>query len=140
MVRIRTPSEVRAGDANDLTVSLGAPDPPRRGGLGGCGCLNRISASISGASAGVGRRAEGQRGEVGLIGRASVKARMRPMAVVEVDVAAERSSRLIYAVIGPQIHLLVFDTAPEALEEHVIAPRAPAVHADRNLVLEQDVG
>src|SRR6516162_1081079 len=74
------------------------------------------------------RRAERQRVEVGLIGRASVKARMRPMAVVEVDVAAERSSRLVDAVIGPQIHLLVFDTAPEALEEHVIAPRAPAVH------------
>src|SRR5262249_48924511 len=31
MVRIRTPSEVRAGDANALPVSLGAPDPPRRG-------------------------------------------------------------------------------------------------------------
>src|SRR5262245_40536689 len=97
--------------------------------LDGCACLNRISASISGASAGLGRRAERQRVEVGLIGRASVKARMRPMAVVEVDVAAERSSRLVDAVIGPQIHLLVFDTAPEALEEHVIAPRAPAVHA-----------
>ena len=53
----------------------------------------------------------------------TVKARMRPMAVVEVDVAAERSS-LVDAVIGPQVHLLVFDTAPEALEEHVIAPRA----------------
>jgi hypothetical protein len=65
---------------------------------------------------------------------------MRPMAVVEVDVAAERSSRLVDAVIGPQIHLLVFDIAPEALEEHVIAPRALAVHADRNLVLDQDVG
>src|SRR6516225_9975209 len=61
-------------------------------------------------------------------------------ALVEVDVAAERSSRLVDTVIGPQIHLLVFDTAPEALEEHVIAPRAPAVHADRNLVLDQDVG
>ena len=72
--------------------------------------------------------------------RASVKARMRPMAVVEVDVAAERSSRLVDAVIGPQIHLLVFDSAPEALEEHVIAPRAPADHGDRNLVLDQDVG
>src|SRR5262245_1486893 len=59
---------------------------------------------------------------------------MRPMAVVGVDVAAERSSRLVDAVIGPQIRLLVFDTAPEALEEHVIAPRAPAVHLDRACV------
>ena len=52
------------------------------------------------------------------------------------DVAAERSSRLVDAVIGPQTHLLVFDTAPEALEEHVIAPRAPAVHLDRACVLK----
>src|ERR1700747_391283 len=65
---------------------------------------------------------------------------MRPMAVGERDVAGERSTRLVDAVIGPQIPLLVFDSAPEALEEHVIAPRAPAVHADRNLVLDQDVG
>jgi len=47
---------------------------------------------------------------------------MRPMAVVAYDSVDE-----------------VFDTAPEALEEHVIAPRATAVHADRNLVLDQDV-
>src|SRR6266542_2886660 len=65
---------------------------------------------------------------------------MGPPLVVEVDVAAERSSRLADAVVGLQIHLLVFDAAPEALEEHVVAPRAPAVHADRNLVLDQDVG
>ena len=55
----------------------------------------------------------------------TVKARMRPMAVVEVDVAAERSSRLVDAVTGPQIHLLVFDTAPEALEEHVNRATSP---------------
>src|SRR5262249_40281017 len=82
-------------------------------------------------------RAERQRVAVGLVGRASVNARMGPP---EVDVAAERSSRLTDAVVGPQIHLLVFDAAPEALEKHVVAPRAPAVHADRNLVLDQDVG
>src|SRR5262245_26605909 len=81
---------------------------------------------------GLGCRAERQRAEVGLIGRASVKARMGPTAVIEVDVAAERSSRLADAVVGPQIHLLVFDAAPEALEEHVVSPRAPTVHADRN--------
>jgi hypothetical protein len=47
---------------------------------------------------------------------------MRPIAVVAYDSVDE-----------------VLDTAPKALEEHVIAPRAPAVHADRNPVLEQDV-
>ena len=43
---------------------------------GGPGCLNRFSASISGASAGV-CHADRQLGEVGLIGGRAVKARMR---------------------------------------------------------------
>src|SRR6516165_1074949 len=49
----------------------------------GPGCLNRISASISGASAGLGCQAEGQRGEVGLIGCRAVKARMWAPAVAQ---------------------------------------------------------
>src|SRR6516162_9284773 len=35
------------------------------------------------------------------------------------------------AVIGPQIHLLVFDASPQTLDEHVVAPSALAIHADR---------
>lgn len=44
------------------------------------------------------------------------------------------------AVVGPQIHLLVFDAAPESLDEHVIAPGALAVHADRNAVVGERAG
>src|SRR5262249_18405962 len=58
---------------------------------GGSGSLNRISASLSGAPAGVRGRAlcchaAGQRGVVGLIGRAPVKRGVRTTAVVELEV------------------------------------------------------
>src|SRR5262245_24813715 len=65
---------------------------------------------------------------------------MGSTAVVEVDVAAKRGTRLADAVIGPQIHLLVFDAAPETLDEDVVAPRAAAVHADRDPTLDENVG
>src|SRR5882672_11902194 len=55
--------------------------------------------------------------------------------VVEVEVAADRSAGLADAVIGPQIHLLVFDAAPQPLDENVVPPSALAVHADRNAVV-----
>src|SRR3974390_2220771 len=96
----------------------------------GPGCLNRISASISGASAGLGCRAEGQRGEVGLIGCRAVKARMWAPAGVEGGVTGGRSARFAHAVVGSQIGLLVFDAAPQPLDEAVVPPSALAVHAD----------
>ena len=68
------------------------------------------------------------------------KRRVRPSAVVEGDVSADGRSRLRHAVVGPQIHFLVLDTAPEALEEDVVAPRVSAVHADRDLVCDERVG
>jgi hypothetical protein len=55
----------------------------------GSGCLNRISASISGALPGLGCQAERQRGEVGLIRGAAVKARMWPPAVVKVQITTD---------------------------------------------------
>ena len=73
--------------------------------------------------------------EVGVIRRSSVKARMRALAVVEVQIPADRGARLADAVVGPQIDLFVFDRAPEPLDEDVVAPRAPAVHADRDGVV-----
>src|ERR1700676_4831173 len=78
--------------------------------------------------------------EVGVIGRPSVKARMRTLAVVEVQIPADRGARLADAVVGPQIDLFVFDRAPEPLDKHVVAPRPLAVHADRDGVVEQQAG
>ena len=62
-----------------------------------------------------------------MIGRHAVKARMRSAAVVEIEIAADRSAGLADAVIGPQIHLLVFDAAPQPLDEDIVPPSAFAV-------------
>jgi hypothetical protein len=50
---------------------------------------------------------------------------------------ADRSAGLADAVVAPQIHLLVFDAAPQPLDEDVVAPGALAVHADRDPVFDQ---
>ena len=51
------------------------------------------------------------------------------------EVTADRSAGLADAVVGSQIHLLVFDATPQALDEHVVPPSPFAVHADRNAVV-----
>src|SRR5258705_11199075 len=58
-------------------------------------------------------------------------------AVIKVEIAADRCAGVTDAVIGPQIHLLVFDAAPQPLDEDVVAPGALAVHADRDPVFDQ---
>src|SRR5687767_5631159 len=60
--------------------------------------------------------------EVGLVRRLPVKARMRPPAIVEGQVAANRGTGFADGVVGPQIHLLVLDRAPEPLDEDVVPP------------------
>ena len=61
-------------------------------------------------------------------------------AIIKVQVAADRSPGFGYAVVSPQIHLLVFDAAPQALDEHVVPPSPFTVHADRNAVGGEHVG
>ena len=48
---------------------------------------------------------------VGLIGCVAVKARVGPAAIVEVKIPADRSTSFADAVVGAQIHLLVFDAS-----------------------------
>ena len=78
--------------------------------------------------------------EVGVIRRSGVKARMRPLAVVELQIPTDRGARLADAVIGPEVDLLVFDRAPEPLDEDVVAPRSLAVHADGDGLRQQQAG
>jgi hypothetical protein len=52
---------------------------------------------------------------------------MRALAVVEIQIPADRSTRLADAIVGPQIDLFVFDGAPEPFDEDVVAPRPLAV-------------
>ena len=65
--------------------------------------------------------------EVGLIRCGVVKALVRSVTIVEVEISADRAARLADAFVGSQIHLLVFDAAPQPLDEHVVAPGALAI-------------
>src|SRR6202045_956185 len=62
---------------------------------------------------------------------------MRPAAIVEVEIAPDRCARLGRGVVGSEIHLLVFDAAPQPLDEDVVPPGTLAVHADGDPVFDQ---
>jgi hypothetical protein len=59
-------------------------------------------------------------------------------AIIKVQVAADRSAGLANAVVGLEINLLVFNAAPQSLDEHVVPPGALAVHADGDPVFDQN--
>src|SRR5674476_1411024 len=65
---------------------------------------------------------------------------MRSAAIVEIEISTDRVARLADALVGPQIHLLVFDAAPQSLDEHVIPPSPFAVHADGDGVAGEHAG
>ena len=75
--------------------------------------------------------------EVGLVWRARAKARMRAPAVVEIQITAEASAGFSNAGISVQIDFLILHRAPEPLDKHIVTPSSLAVHADRDLVLQQ---
>src|SRR5246127_5896661 len=58
-------------------------------------------------------------------------------AIVGVEVSADRVTRVTDAVVGPQIYFLVFDAAPQPLDEDIVPPGALAVHADGDGVFDQ---
>ena len=59
--------------------------------------------------------------------------------VKALDISAKRSPRLGYAGIDPQVDLLVVDGPPEPFHENIV-PRGPlAIHADRDLVMFQQL-
>jgi hypothetical protein len=65
---------------------------------------------------------------------------MRPLIIVKGQIVANRGTSRGDSVVGPQIHLLVFDAAPEALDKHIVAPSPIAIHADGDAILAQDAG
>jgi hypothetical protein len=69
-----------------------------------------------------------------------VKARVGSAVIVEVKIPADRSTSFADAVVGAQIHVLVFDAAPEPLDKHVVAPGAFAVHADGYAIVGEHAG
>src|SRR5271167_2919707 len=65
---------------------------------------------------------------------------MWALAIIEVQVSADRSAGLANTVVGPQIHLLIFDAATQPLDEDVIPPSSFAVHTDRDFVVGEHAG
>jgi hypothetical protein len=65
---------------------------------------------------------------------------VRSLLVVERDVTPDEVLALRRAIVRPQIQLFVLDRSPETLDENVVAPRALAVHADRDPVFLEEVG
>src|SRR5271169_6361034 len=53
---------------------------------------------------------------------------------------ADRSAGLADTIVGPQIRLLIFDAAPQSLDEDIIPPSPFTVHADRNAVVREHTG
>src|SRR5713101_9283120 len=65
---------------------------------------------------------------------------MRTSAVIKVEIPADRMSGLADGFVGSQIDLLVFDAAPQPLDEHVVPPGPFAVHADGDAVAGKQTG
>src|SRR6202022_4621608 len=65
---------------------------------------------------------------------------MRASSVIKAEVDSDRSMGVADAVVGPQIHLLVLDAAPQTFDEHIVPPSSLAVHADRNAVVGEHAG
>src|ERR1022692_4771690 len=78
--------------------------------------------------------------EIYLVGRLCPQAGVRASGVVELDVARDLASGFAHRLVGVQVDLLVFERAPEALDEHVVAPAALAVHADLDALFFEPPG
>ena len=68
----------------------------------------------------------------------SVKRSVRPRLVVERRAAFQALLDGAAGLLGVEIHFLVFDTLPEAFDEHVIAPVSLPVHANLDALVLQE--
>jgi hypothetical protein len=78
--------------------------------------------------------------EPDLVRRPPTMSEMRAAAIVEVKISANRGPRFRYRVVGADVDLLMFDGPPEPFDENVVTPRTLAIHADRDLVVQQQIG
>src|SRR5271166_4283074 len=109
--------------------------------------LNSVSVPIDGFPADPFQRRRnsshlrhGEAREIHLIRGPSVKARMRPLAVVEPPIPTDRAARLGDTVVGAQVDLLILDRTPQPFDEHIVAPGPAPIHADPDRVLRQQSG
>jgi len=72
-------------------------------------------------------------------GFAAGERRVRPAVVVELEVCRQPRLADGNGVVSKKVDLLVFDTAPQALDEHVVQAPTFAVHRDPDRTIEQDL-
>src|SRR5262249_39023999 len=77
---------------------------------------------------------------VDLARRAIAQALVLALFVIEVEPGADPSLSLGDAGIGVEIDLLVFEAAPQPLDEDVVHIATLAIHADRDCVVLQRTG
>ena len=65
---------------------------------------------------------------------------VRPSLVVKVDPSADAGAGFRASFVSVQVHVLVFEWAPEAFDKYVVQPAAPAVHGNADSLISQDVG
>ena len=64
---------------------------------------------------------------------------MRASSVVKFQVSSDRCPGIADGLIGSEVNLLVFHGLPEPLNEVIVAPSASAVHADLDVLSQQDL-
>lgn len=65
---------------------------------------------------------------------------MWPDAVIKCKISADASAGLGNRGVGVEVHFLVFHRAPEALNEHIVAPATLSIHAYGDLFAVEDGG
>jgi len=65
---------------------------------------------------------------------------MESLAVVESEIPTNRCPGFTDRTVGAQVGLLVLDRAPKVLDHDIVAPRAPAIHTDGDLIALQHAG
>ncbi len=64
---------------------------------------------------------------------------MPTLTIVKLQISANSFPCLRYCFIGPKVNVLIFYTAPQAFNEHIVNPSAFAIHADINASLFENV-
>src|SRR6201989_79508 len=104
--------------------------------------LSRAGSGSGGSTAGRARRSSTcpQAFLVDLTRRAITQALMLALRVVKVQPATNASLGFGHSRISVEVDLLVFETAPQPLDEDVVHAPALAVHADRDAIPLQGAG
>ena len=66
-----------------------------------------------------------------------VQAAVRTSLIVKADPSADTLAGFRARFVSVQIHIFVFERAPETFNKHVVQPTASAVHGDADSIVQQ---